>query len=282
MSLSLVGSASLQLSASCLFTPPFVSSNKRCHAASAGPILATGYANSSSSLVTSQFCFFSRFSSKTVWRLGFALGLVGAGVAVALQDVLASIAGAFSIGFSKLYVVATGTIGDTRGDGSYRSPSNHADGNRELGQQGFVQRPYRRVPNRAVLKGPIFNYSQGFQFIWDEIKVVLTTHSDCELARNMLTRVAKEVIGNYLAEAQISWKSVSDYYETMNPSLEPTITLVVNGGNLEFGVSYVVDYTKRTTVEDQLFTKIVQEVANSNGKLFGLPLRLLSRFPRRH
>jgi small-conductance mechanosensitive channel len=32
-------------------------------------------------------------------RLGFALGLVGAGVAVALQDVLASIAGAFSIGF---------------------------------------------------------------------------------------------------------------------------------------------------------------------------------------
>ena len=32
-------------------------------------------------------------------RLSFALGVAGAGVAVALQDVLASIAGAFSIGF---------------------------------------------------------------------------------------------------------------------------------------------------------------------------------------
>ena len=34
-------------------------------------------------------------------RLSFAIGVVGAGVAVALRDVVASIAGAFSIGFSK-------------------------------------------------------------------------------------------------------------------------------------------------------------------------------------
>jgi small-conductance mechanosensitive channel len=50
-------------------------------------------------------------------RLSFALGVVGAGVAVALQDVLASIAGAFSIGFSKLYAVGDRIqIGDIRGD----------------------------------------------------------------------------------------------------------------------------------------------------------------------
>src|ERR1700678_446849 len=50
-------------------------------------------------------------------RLSFALGVAGAGVAVALQDLLASIAGAFSIGFSKLYVVGDRVqIGDTRGD----------------------------------------------------------------------------------------------------------------------------------------------------------------------
>jgi hypothetical protein len=36
-------------------------------------------------------------------RLSFAIGVAGAGVAEALQDLLASIAGAFSIGFSKLY-----------------------------------------------------------------------------------------------------------------------------------------------------------------------------------
>jgi hypothetical protein len=49
--------------------------------------------------------------------------------------------------------------------------------------------------------------------------------------------------------------------------LEPTVALVVNGASLEFSVDYVVDYTKRTAMKDRLFTKIVQEVANSNGRL---------------
>ena len=120
-----------------------------------------------------------------------------------------------------------------------------------------------RVPNSAVLKGSVFNYSQGFQFVWDQIKVVFPTSSDFQFAKDMLTRVAREAIGDYLREAQTAWKVVSDYYETVSPPLEPTVTLVVNAGNLEFDVSYVV----RTAMQDQLFTRIVQEVAKSNGRL---------------
>jgi len=124
-----------------------------------------------------------------------------------------------------------------------------------------------RIPNSTVLKGSVFNYSQGFQFIWDEIKVVLTGTSDSQLARAMLLRVAKEAIGEYLFEAQSSWKSMSEYYQSENPPLEPTVALVVNSGSLEFTVSYVVDYTKRSAMQDQLFTKIAEEVAGSNGRL---------------
>jgi small-conductance mechanosensitive channel len=202
-------------------------------------------------------------------RLGFAIGVIGAGVAVALQDLLASIAGAFSVGFSKLYTVGDRVqIGDTRGDvidiGLLRTTLMETGNwvSKDLYSGRIV-----RIPNSAVLKGPVFNYSQGFQFVWDEIKVVFTASSDSQLAREMLTRVAKEAIGDYLSEALVSWKAVSDYYETVNPPLEPSITLVVNGGNLEFGVSYVVHYSKRTAMQDQLFTKIVHEVVNSGGRL---------------
>jgi small-conductance mechanosensitive channel len=124
-----------------------------------------------------------------------------------------------------------------------------------------------RIPNSAVLKGSVFNYSQGFRFIWDEIRVVFSTASDSQLAREMLLRVAKEGIGEYLVEAQNSWKEITDNYRSANPPLEPTVALVVNAGSLEFTVSYVVDYTKRTTMKDELFTKIVEGVANSNGRL---------------
>src|ERR1700744_5829273 len=137
-------------------------------------------------------------------RLSFAFGVVGAGVAVALQDVLASIAGAFSIGFSRLYAIGDRVqIGDTRGDvidiGLLRTTLMET-GN-WVSKDKYNGRIVR-VPNSAVLKGPIFNYSQGFQFVWDEINVVLTTGSDCDFAREMLMRVAKETVGDYLPEAE--------------------------------------------------------------------------------
>src|ERR1700728_3562795 len=202
-------------------------------------------------------------------RLSFAFGIAGAGVAIALQDVLASIAGAFSIGFSKLYAVGDRVqIGDTRGDvidiGLLRTTLMET-GN--WVSKDFYNGRIVRIPNSAVLKGSVFNYSQGFQFIWDEIKVTFTAASDCLLAKEVLLRVSKEAVGGYMVEAETSWKIVSDNFRSVTPPLEPTVTLAVVGGSLEFGVSYVVDYTKRTAMQDRLFTKIVQEVANSNGRL---------------
>ena len=59
---------------------------------------------------------------------------------------------------------------------------------------------------------------------------------------------------------------MGDNYRSANPPLEPTVALVVNAGSLEFTVGYVVDYTKRNAMQDQLFTKIVEETANSKGR----------------
>ena len=202
-------------------------------------------------------------------RLSFALGVAGAGVAVALQDVLASIAGAFSIGFSKLYTVGDRVqIGHTRGDvidiGLLRTTLMET-GN--WVSKDLYNGRIARIPNSTILKVSVFNYSQGFRFIWDEIKVVLTGTSNPQLARAMLLSVAKEAISEYLLEAQSSWQAMSENYQSVNPPLEPTVALVVNAGSLEFTVSYVVDYTKRIAKQDQLFTKIAQEVADSNGRL---------------
>src|SRR5580704_6052780 len=202
-------------------------------------------------------------------RLSFALGVAGAGVAVALQDVLASIAGAFSIGFSKLYTVGDRVqIGDILGDvidiGLLRTTLMET-GN--WVSKDLYNGRIARIPNSTILKVSVFNYSQGFRFIWDEIKVVLTGTSNPQLARAMLLSVVKEAIGEYLLEAQSSWQAMSENYQSVNPPLEPTVALVVNSGSLEFTVSYIVDYTKRIAKQDQLFTKIAQEVAESNGRL---------------
>jgi small-conductance mechanosensitive channel len=208
-------------------------------------------------------------------RVSIALGVAGAGVVVALQDVIASFAGWFAIGLSNLYAVGHRIqVGETKGDvidisimrttvmetGSWVS--------RDLYSGRVV-----RIPNSYVLKGPVFNYSQGFRFVWDEIKVPLTAGSDQHLAREILLRVAKETVAGYLTEAENSWKKVADNYRLENPSLEPTVSLVVNTGSLEFTLSYIVDYTNRTSMKDRLFTQIVEEVTRSNGRLSWAPSR---------
>lgn len=78
-------------------------------------------------------------------------------------------------------------------------------------------------------------------------------------------RAAEEAIGEYLIEAQNSWKEITENYRCANPPLEPAVTLFVNARSLEFVFGYVVYYMKRTSVKDQLFTKIVEEVAKSKG-----------------
>src|ERR1700691_1968337 len=159
-------------------------------------IVFSGYV---SILVFLAFVFEDRLS-----RLSFALGVIGAGVAVALQDVLASFAGAFSIGFSKLYAVGDRVqIGDTQGDvidiGLLRTTLMETGNwvSRDL-YNGRIA----RIPNSIVLRGSVFNYSQGFRFVWDEINVRFKITSDCQLAKAMLLRAANEAIGEYLVEAQ--------------------------------------------------------------------------------
>jgi small-conductance mechanosensitive channel len=202
-------------------------------------------------------------------RVSFALGVAGAGVVVALQDVIASFAGWFAIGLSDLYTVGHRIqIAEMKGDvidisvmrTTVMETGGWVSGDLYSGR-------VLRIPNSYVLKGPIFNYSQGFRFIWDEIKVPLMVNSDQHLAREILLRVAKDNVASYLAEAERSWKRVADNYRLENPRLEPTLSLVVSGGSLEFTLSYIVDYTNRTSMKDRLFTQIAEEVTRSNGRL---------------
>jgi len=202
-------------------------------------------------------------------RVSFALGVAGAGVVVALQDVIASFAGWFAIGLSNLYTVGHRIqIAEMKGDVidiSIMRTTVMETGGWVSGD--LYNGRVLRIPNSYVLKGPIFNYSQGFRFIWDEIKVPLMVNSDQHLAREILLRVAKDNVASYLAEAERLWKRVADNYRLENPRLEPTLSLVVSGGSLEFTLSYIVDYTNRTSMKDRLFTQIVEEVTRSKGRL---------------
>jgi len=203
-------------------------------------------------------------------RLGFALGIMGAGFAVALQEVIAGIAGWIAIGIGKLYAVGDRVqIGDAKGDVIDISPLRTTLMEIGNGVSGDLYNGrIARIPNGAVIKGLTLNYSQGFRFVWDEIKLRFTLDSDHVFARGMLFRIARDSVGDYMEKTEQSWEHVVEDFRVANLRREPVVTLlVVDGAYLEFTVCYVVDYLKRTVMKDQLFSRILEEVSRSESKV---------------
>jgi small-conductance mechanosensitive channel len=99
-----------------------------------------------------------------VKQLGVAFGLFGAGVVVALQDVIASFAGFIAIGFSSLYRVGDRIqVSDTKGDVvdiSVMRTTIMETGNWVSGD--LYNGRIVRIPNSAVLRGWFSIIRKGF------------------------------------------------------------------------------------------------------------------------
>jgi small-conductance mechanosensitive channel len=208
--------------------------------------------------------FSNRFGSLTV-----AFGVAGAGIAFALQEVIASAAGWFAIHFSGFYRVGDRVqLGGIRGDvidiGALRTALA------ELGQWvdgDLYNGRIVRVANSFVFKEPVFNYSADYPFLWDEIKVPLKYGCDWRLAREVLERIVQETTGEYAARAKTAWKRVVERYAIEDARVEPMVTLALNDNWMEFTVRYVVDYQARRITKDLLFVRILEEFEASEGKL---------------
>ncbi len=112
------------------------------------------------------------FSDK-LGGLTVAFGVAGAGIAFALQEVIASIAGWFAVSFAKFYetgdrVQLGGIKGDVIDVGILRTTLMECGQwvNGDLYNGRVV-----RIANSFVFKEPVFNYSGEFPFLWDEITV---------------------------------------------------------------------------------------------------------------
>ena len=208
--------------------------------------------------------FSDQFSSLTV-----ALGVAGAGIAFALQEVIASVAGWIALSFGQFYAVGDRVqLGGIKGDvidiGVLRTTLMEI-GEWVKGDQynGRIV----RVANSFVFKEPVYNYSADFPFVWDEITVPIKYGSDHTLARKIIQDAAQKVVSGYVAFAHQTWQNILRKYAIEDASVEPIVILVANDNWMEFTLRYVVDFKKRRSTKDLLFTHILDGVAASDGRV---------------
>lgn len=208
------------------------------------------------------------FSDK-LGGLTVAFGVAGAGIAFALQEVIASVAGWLAVSAGNFYntgdrIQLGGIMGDVIDIGILRTTimecRQWVDGDQYNGR-------IVRVANSLVFKEPVFNYSGDFHFLWDEIVVPVKYGCDYRYTREMLLKIAREITAEDTAAAREAWKIMVDKYMIEDAKVEPAVFLIANDNWMEFSLRYVVGYTRRRLTKDLLYTRVLEEVDASGGRV---------------
>lgn len=198
-----------------------------------------------------------------------ALGVAGAGIAFALQEVIASVAGWIAISVSKFYnvgdrVMMGGISGDVIDISMLRTTLMETGQwvNGDLYNGRIV-----RISNAFVFKEPVFNYSGDFPFLWDEIKIPVKYGSDRALAREILEKAGADLLAGYVEEVRGAWKNMVKNYMIEDAKLDPMVTMAATDNWIEYTLRYVVNYKKRRTYRDALFRRILDDFDATDGKV---------------
>ena len=201
--------------------------------------------------------------------LTLAIGLLTAGITITLQELILSVAGSLFIFFVKVYqpgdrIEINGIKGDVIDISSIYTTMM------EIGQWVSSDNYTGRIvklSNAFVFKGPVYNYSQDFPFIWDEITLPIRYGSDIELAKALTTKVAQLVLSDYVLESVEKWKDIVEKYYIEDAVVEPTLAIKLTDNWIEFNLRYIVDYKRRRMTKHRLNELINNAFEETGGKV---------------
>ncbi|MFT5886926.1 MAG: small-conductance mechanosensitive channel [Arcticibacterium sp.] len=187
------------------------------------------------------------FFTGSIKDFALAIGLLTTGIAIALEELILSIAGSFYIFFVGVYKPGDRIeINNIKGDvididsiyttmmeiGEWISSDNYS---------GRIV----KLSNAFVFKGPVYNYSKDFPFVWDEFNLPIKYDSDIELAKIVAIRIASETLSEYVSQSISEWNQVVNKYYIENAQVESTLAITMTDNWVQFNLRYIVDYKKR-------------------------------------
>ena len=222
--------------------------------------------------------FVGLFLIGRLWVDGFHslatfLGLLSAGIAIALKDVILDVAGWVYLGMRKPFDLGDRIeIGDLRGDVidkrvlkfSVMEIGNWVDADQSTGR-------VVHVPNHRVFTQTIYNYTQGFQFIWNELPVRLTFESDWRKAKGILQKLAEKHASEITPEAARQIRETAREYMIINTVLNPTVYTEVRDFGIQLTVRYMTHPRRRRGSAQMIWEDVLTEFATHPDITFAYP-----------
>jgi len=191
-------------------------------------------------------------------------GLITAGIAVAMQNVITSIVGYFLlIGKYGLRVgdrvSIAGVTGEVVDIGLVRIHLM------ELGGPGDSQPSGRVVAfSNSIVFQPtagIFKQIPGTNFIWHELKLTLASETDYHSAKDRIVKAVDSALGHYRENIDSQRRTVERNLSTVSAGeLQPKVRLHYTASGIEATVRYPVEIEKATDIDDHLMRELLSAV----------------------
>jgi small-conductance mechanosensitive channel len=191
-----------------------------------------------------------------------AVGVISAGVVIALQDVFRNFAGGILIMTGNLYRVGDrieigGETGDVMDIGIMNTTMMELRGWIDSDQAtGRIT----SIPNGKVITTQVHNYTKDHSFLWDEIMIPITYASNWKKAKEVMLDIVTRETVEIVKEAEAEIEQIGETYYLPKRMVEPAVYLTPTDNWISFHVRYVTRVKERRAFRTRISEMILQKV----------------------
>jgi small-conductance mechanosensitive channel len=225
---------------------------------------------------TTGFLFF--LSIGGVWFKGLEdistfLGLLSAGLAIALHDLLANLAGWMFILTRSPFVVGDriefdGVAGDVIDISLFQTfvleCGNWVDADQSTGR-------IISIPNGAIFKKPLSNATGGFDYIWEEIPVLVTFESDWKKAKRIMNDIARDVAAGMSDGAAEKIRKAASTQMIYFRKVTPIVYTNVKDSGILLTMRYLTHPRQRRGNAEKIWESLLDSFADESSIDFAYP-----------
>ncbi|MEJ2616929.1 MAG: mechanosensitive ion channel, partial [Ignavibacteriaceae bacterium] len=213
-----------------------------------------------------------------IWFEGFNslatfLGLLSAGLAIALKDPLVNLAGWMFIIWRKPFVVGD-RIQIDNNSGDVIDIRIFQFTLMEIGNWVAAEQSTGRIlhiPNGKVFSDIQANYTTGFNYIWNEIPVLITFESNWKKAKDILSSIINKYAEHLSKSAEERIKEASRKFMIFYTKLTPIVYTSVRDSGVMLTLRYLCDPRKRRSSEEEIWEEILLQFSQCDDIDFAYP-----------
>ena len=198
-----------------------------------------------------------------IGSVGTFLGLLTAGLAIALREPVANLAAWGFIIWRRPFEVGDRiSIGQVAGDvvdiGLFQFAileiGNWVDADQSTGR-------VIEVPNARLFNTPLANSTKEFPYIWHEVPVLVTFESDWRVARDIVQAAVEEIGSAPADEVRGHMKRANEKYLISYLHITPIVYLTVKDSGILLTARYLCDPRARRGTTQGMWIRILDEFA---------------------